>query len=1127
MTPAISAGDLSLLRSRPHTMEWFLAVAPYGTATFTARVDDGGAARGDMAIIYDTDVGEGTVLSGMTLWVGSTAGAYDMGKVRIRSINTGANTLNVAENDDIEWTDDLHLTCPGNEGFFEIWGRYQRITEAGGVVTFYEDFDDTFTAPADTVLPPKANAGPPVCAWINSTLGYVDVSFVGDRSFTTEIGAALATYLWDFSDGAIQVGTVNTMGSCAAPVVVRFSTPGFRYISLTVTDDTAQARTHIVRVPVWIFEEGVEDPYTMAEIKEQSCTPSSGWTCRLKVFQTDTVAEDIIYNFPDGALVVLFTKTTYGGTEDDVGGFCFRENIRFVGWIEQETLRFDFDAGTVDFDAISHDGILRRLPGFPFTLELVTVAATDWYEMENLNVDRALMYLLRYHTTATLVCHVEIPGEANTRDIAIQPFTDGSIYNQAQEDLLADARCLLLSDRQGVLRATRDPQFMDAGDRVGVGVVCTLLQTNPNNQADWMNTLDEIHPHTPPVGMVRLGGFSGTTPLLSQAPGDAPRQQQAVMSLDGMILQDQAEANLWSGLALTKANSPFPKVPIELSGNWPVFDPAWQEYVKLTTTDALGRNVWTAETFVVREVQFRSHPTANASVTRLMLEIENEILSGETQVVPVAPPPEPPLPPPPPIPPPLPPLPDLPIKAAVNVIWFKIGYTNDLLRNHVNSIATAGTGGFALFDTTVDFVSIGVAIGDVVEDLTTHAHTTVTAVVGANQLTLNANIGLAAASTYHVAGLQWVDIQGIMTGAIIQFKYVQTGPSTCGAWCLTTDAAYWTANILTPSPTWTEMITITTIRAAVGYVDFRCAMRGMAVWTLNPAYMIINFSMRDRGAGNTRGCVFTSNTGAAWVYSTFPASIFNNKASYHGITVDQLTGAVFVIRGQNSFPGMYVWRSVDNGANFARGTNIVANWPHDDSVAELLRPYSVGTSQLFVQVRESSTAPGVSADNGDNWALLTTPVGYQILLDLGGFTVRGGLTGWYGDANDILCSNYELIAGTVRVLMRSRDGGGTWTQIANEEALFNGMPVGWLASDPIALPPSIWPPDEDVMILSSWAASGLGAVHTQRRLFYTDDNGTTWMNKMGNWYAVFTTWPSGTREGTGVCVGLPRIGNNA
>ena len=163
----------------------------------------------------------------------------------------------------------------------------------------------------------------------------------------------------------------------------------------------------------------------------------------------------------------------------------YRDNVRFVGWLLGESLAFDHAAGTVEFEAVAHDGIMRLIPGWSFSIENTEGVPVDWYEVADLNVDRALHYLLEFYSTVNQVCHVERVGEGNARPLKIQTYSDAALYDQAMGDLLSDAKCLLLSDRQGILYATRDPQFMDAADRGGVDVACHIQQVNPDGHADW------------------------------------------------------------------------------------------------------------------------------------------------------------------------------------------------------------------------------------------------------------------------------------------------------------------------------------------------------------------------------------------------------------------------------------------------------------------------------------------------------------------------------------------------------------------------------------------------------------------------------------------------------------------
>ena len=1237
--PVIPANQLAFLRDQhPHTarVEWFLAMAPYGTACFQARVNQPGWVdeRGEMTIIFDAgafgnaldsqqgvltynpvansfrDAGQDfsqwqtvnndalyvirvvnndatvtwaflgaisgantTVLvyqdsaratagwcgtapgakipstytvhvapnDGMTLWLDSTAfNAYSAGRVRLRkvtgdAVNGVSGTLLVAENSEIEWNDNDFMTLPGAFGFRELWGKYPRIVD-GTPVEFYMDYDDNFNSPADTVIPPKANGGPPGVAWI--VAGNADLSFTGDRSYSTEIGAAIASYLWNRTDATVTAGAVNVAGTCAAPNTLRWTTPGFRYVPLDVVDDTAQTRAERVYVPAWIFQEGVEDPFTQVEVLRQDGDADRGWSAKFRVFRTNSAAEDIIYNFPDGALCVLFTRTWFGDTETGVGGWCmagdkhYRDNIRFVGWLQGETLQFDYAAGTVEFEAIGHDGIMRLIPGWPFTIES-DATPVDWYEVSNLNVDRALHFLLEYYSTVNQVCDVERVGEGVARLVNIQKFAGASIYNQAQEDLLGDAKCRLLSDRQGILYAKRDPQFLSAADRLPppggwVDVACSLLQTNPNGQSDWMGRIDHDRKHQPQVGMTRLGGFANTTPYLSRAPGAAPLQSADEKRVDGCILRSQVEANLWSGLTLTSENNPYPKVPLELTGYWPVFDPAYQEYIELTANDPLDRDDWVAETFVVREVEFDDKSQEGTCLTSLVLEKASNILMGETVTVPSEPAPASPLPPPAPLPPPTIPPPG-PMKAAVAWTYDQAGYTSDLLRHHVDSTATLGTGILALFDVNVDFVALGIAIGDTVENMSSGAykHTTVAAIVGANQLTLFADINLVPGSDYHICGTQWSNVTPALAGGeyIIHVFYARSG-NNVSLWCLTNQNVLYAPDAFTPA--WSVKLTLATVRAHdVDLVN--AEFRGIAGPVGNPAYCIV--SLDDCVFNQGWGAVYTTNTGAAWSYSAFPGTQRCDIAPFHGIFVHPITGEVYTIR-RADVPAVgnraRMLVSAD-GAAFAWTTGNMATWVWDTRRYDIYQCYLGGGVQAAISTNPADDdSPKHTPDVGTTWTTYIA-AGYQQPHD----GHKAGFVGWYGNASDLVTMWQEVAGPNHYVLLRSADNGATWAEIGDSSPLFDGTPVGFVGN--FSLPTQVWYADSDVLLWVGLGASGTGGFHTQCRIRYTDVGGgllgAIWFNKMGNWYITFGTWhgangSSGARGNAG-CIALPRVGVNA
>jgi hypothetical protein len=646
--PTISAGDLTKLRDQsPYNaiVEWYLAVAPYGDAVFTAQVN-GSVSDPNMTIPYDNGVGE--VKKGMTLWVGSTAGARDLGKVRVRADASGASgNLDVAENYDIEWADDVYLTAPGEGGFREIWSKYQRLDDDG---TVYKDYDVEYGSAGDTNdpgenIPPKANAGTPVCAWLNDS-GYVDVDFIAEDSYAVGAGETL-TYSWDFDDGAVQSwGDADHIGTPASPNVVRFSNTGFRYVELTVTSSNGEHG--VVYVPVWIFDEGTVDPIKVIEMRGQEGSIDGGWTATIAVRDTD---QDVIYDFPEGALVVLFTRTWYGGNEDEIGGYHDRENVRMVGWIREETFSFDHATGEAEFQIVSHDQRLRRLFGFGFTVQ-DTASPDEWHEIKDLNVDRAIQWHHTWHTTVNSVCHVEAGGEGSSREFHRWICAETNLFDQVQSELAVNANYYFTSDRQGILRITQNPQYQLVASRDAA--ICSLVQS------DWRNQITARRA-SKSTGYVKIGGFipggsDADYAKLSWAPGDAPVQAPDELDQEGFIVQDVDELKQWSGMMLANKNNPFPEVTIELRGYWPVFDPAYQEFIALTADDPHDRRDWSAARFIPRRVAYHDRSEDATCVTELVLEKETDGPPGVEKTVPDLPdfdlPDLDPITPPPPPPPP-------------------------------------------------------------------------------------------------------------------------------------------------------------------------------------------------------------------------------------------------------------------------------------------------------------------------------------------------------------------------------------------------------------------------------------------------------------------------------------------
>lgn len=114
-------------------------------------------------------------------------------------------------------------------------------------------------------------------------------------------------------------------------------------------------------------------------------------------------------------------------------------------------------------------------------------------------------------------------------------------------------------------------------------------------------------------------------------------------------------------------------------------------------------------------------------------------------------------------------------------------------------------------------------------------------------------------------------------------------------------------------------------------------------------------------------------------------------------------------------------------------------------------------------------------------------------------------------------------------LLRSSDDGNIWVEIGDADDLF-GAGIGAYDGTQ-AMIVATWLPEENTLI---WVGLQTQVGNTQAcRIRFTDDNGGTWCNKMGNWTtALGAQWSGATSSPTDNIVGnvgctpLPKVGVN-
>lgn len=649
--PVLTGPQIATLRTHPHRTKLYAAVLQ-PTSILTALVNDAGIEKGERSIVYDGGAGsKADVKAGMSLWVGTVAGSQNKGRVRVKSITgtTAAGTIVIAENEHIDWKDDDHLTV---KEIYEYWPVYPRITNGGGL-TFYKDYDVAYTDQNENFNPVPV-IGPPACAFIEN--GVATVHFDGSDCWVPG-----STICWgkpveeDNCEWTFPNGTPGS--SFTASLDVTWDTPGTYMVSLLTKAENG--KTTLGYRPVFIFDRtGSNAPYTDFEVRSLRGSVRAGsWSFDVTAFGDADEAE-----FPAGTLVVLFSESWYGSSAKDFGmNHPGRHNIRAVGWIVDESVKKDPESGEVRFACRGIAGLMGSRENFSVALDYVSGSPTKWYELKEMDWDRALFHYLYWHSTVCTMTDVRVSGELHPSflgpfKIKFQDFARGSLWSSVVK-LCTDCFLVPAADRASCIYIDYAPCFLSAAQRNNVPTAMAL------GHQDWTETLEIRRVDEKPVNFVDFEGiaFDGTTvtPLIAYAPGRVPEYMGSPKPKKRCVLDPiapQTRANVRAGYQLAKNNNEFPEIRLSCMGDYSVVDIAPREWLTLTLVAADTKRglIWDPKRLLVTSIEeLHDHTTGDCQV-HLTLEAET---AGPPGITGDYPPEEPPIPPPEPPPIPEPPLP--------------------------------------------------------------------------------------------------------------------------------------------------------------------------------------------------------------------------------------------------------------------------------------------------------------------------------------------------------------------------------------------------------------------------------------------------------------------------------------
>lgn len=537
----LSASLQEILRKRPQSTKLYLSIFQ-PQIVFQAQINDGTIDKGARSITYDSvSLGSFTSIVGnATMWIGTTPGAKDIGKIRVRSAT--ASVITVSENENIEWADNLYLTV---FYFVELWPIYPRIIQNPSNIEdtlWYKDYDIVYTN-QNSILGTFADAGPHRAAFEGDSLYY---SSTGTYNL---LGNSL-NYNWTFEGGT------PSSSSSANPGYVVYPTDGHYVTRLQVSGSNGAVDTTYRYVSIYDrIGQGSNTPVLKWEMSNLGGSrDEGGYKASFKVYEEVDIQEN--------SIVVLFADDWYGDTNQSFGGnYPNAEKIFFVGHILEDSIHYDYLHSYVEFSVASLTQLMKDALGFSVSVE--SVASPDvWYELLDMDCRRAIYHYLRWHTTALNIGDFQFVGD----DYKIQFFDADrtSMYDAIDNLMRGTLVGKVVSDRQG-------KTWMEVDAQAYSNPTGSFPAVMDITKRDWMNEPSIQERLSDDLSYLEFGGiaYSGVvtgtfSAILASAPGNTPSFRGNIETREGLALLGQDQLNRLVGNVWANLNSPHPQIDMEL-----------------------------------------------------------------------------------------------------------------------------------------------------------------------------------------------------------------------------------------------------------------------------------------------------------------------------------------------------------------------------------------------------------------------------------------------------------------------------------------------------------------------------------------------------------------------------------
>lgn len=587
-----TVANRSVIRSGTGSPKRYLSV---GTrpALFTDQItdlvvdaDSGGVVALDHANSWESS----GVLPGMTVDIGTTAGARDVGSVRLRYFNSTNTRATIAETAAADVPIEIgHYLSVRLE--FLPWQIPKRIvlTRDGEgnitAVTEYMDYDIPYSGGTNARLP-KANitAGEhddgsvlevTRAGWVDDygtadEKDYRTVTLTCKHSVIHNAGATKASQAWVFFGGATYVS-----GSATDETITVRLPVGFQYVGLIITDSTGATNGDMHQyMGLWTHNDANPPLTDFAVTADET---DAGRDMQLEFFgDPDSVDATVL---PKRALVHYWETPDYLSGEAPPA-----ERSQCAGWVyeDEPVLKLADSRYGIRFGATA--AWKQRFRANSVTLIDTATTPTTYTEIAALTVDRAMDFSLRAVDTLRQLVNVYYSGVTAQVERLTLPL--GNAWTQLAETSPKAAMAKTRCDSLGNVWVRVPVSYLPAGGRAA------RLTAFDAEADDWTDEDGLTLPteNARKVGIVSAAAelWNGGDRVLygSIAPSITPGAGLGTDRLPDQFLSlpnPQERLNALAGWHYAVVNNPRPDVLLTVFAD--VVEPAWAEPVSLTWTE--------------------------------------------------------------------------------------------------------------------------------------------------------------------------------------------------------------------------------------------------------------------------------------------------------------------------------------------------------------------------------------------------------------------------------------------------------------------------------------------------------------------------------------------------------------